>query len=178
MDRTTLPISVPEGDAFEVSPALEERSITPLSTHWIPLHELITHWTEVDPLLVPAPVAPLLSAIGHALFALSRETRALRLYTLAWQKQQWHAPFAEINSRYHQAVRHLHEAAHHWSRAAFSLDSLLPTDLDPAAFARARQLSRIARTQQARLWALIDEVGADGEAWRAQQQEQGAEVGA
>src|SRR5713226_4346510 len=31
----------------EVSPALEESSTGPLSTHWIPLHELITHWTEV-----------------------------------------------------------------------------------------------------------------------------------
>ena len=155
---------------LEVSPVLETGSPTPLSTHWIPLHELITHWTVVDPLLLPAPVAPLLSAIGYALFALSRETRALRLYTLAWQKQQWHAPRAETNSRYQQAVRHLHEAAHHWSRAAFSLDRLLPTDLDPAAFARARQLSRIARTQQERLWALIDEVGADVGAWRAQQE--------
>ena len=159
---------------LDVSPVLEIGSPTPLSTHWIPLHELITHWTEIDSLLVPAPVAPLLTAIGHALFALSRETRALRLYTLAWEKQQWHAPHAVTNSRYHQAVRHLHEAAHHWSRAAFSLDSLLPTDLDPSAFARARQLSRIARTQQERLWSLTDEVCADSEAWRAQQEQKEA----
>jgi len=162
---------------LEVSPALEESNIAPLSTHWLPLHELIVHWTAVDTLLLPAPVAPILTAIGHALFALSRETRALRLYTLAWQKQQWHAPSAVTSSRYHQAVRHLHEAAHHWSRAACSLDSLLPTDLDPAAFARARQLSRIARTQQERLWALIEEVGADREAWHAQQDKE-QEVGA
>jgi len=156
---------------LDVSPALETGSTAPLSTHWLPLHELITHWTDVDPLLVPAPVAPQLSAIGHALFALSRETRALRLYTLAWQKQQWHAPHAVTRSRYQQAVRHLHEAAHHWSRAACSLDSLLPTDLDPAALARARQLTRVARTQQERLWALTDEVGAEVEAWRAQQEQ-------
>ena len=172
MDRPTLPISVPEGGAFEVSPALETGSPTPLSTHWIPLHELITHWTDVDMLLLPAPVAPLLTAIGHALFALSRETRALRLYTLAWQKQQGNAPDAVTRSRYAQTVRHLHEAAHHWSRAAFSLDSLLPTDLDPAALARARRLSRIARTQQERLWALTEEVRADVEAWRIQQQQE------
>ena len=156
---------------LEISPALETGSTAPVSTHWIPLHELITHWTAMDTLLLPAPVAPILTAIGHALFALSRETRALRLYTLAWQKQQWHAPCAVTNSRYHQTVRHLHEAAHHWSRAACSLDALLPTDLDPAALARARQLSCIARTQQARLWALTDEVGADVEAWRAQQEQ-------
>jgi hypothetical protein len=178
MDRPTLPISVQDRGAFEVSPALETGSPTPLSTHWIPLHELITHWTDVDPLLVPAPVAPLLTAIGHALFALSREARALRLYTLAWQKQQWHAPYIVTNSRYQQALQHLHEAAHHWSRAAFSLDSLLPTDLDSVAFARARQLSRIARTQQERLWALTNEVLADIEAWRAQQDKEQEEVGA
>jgi hypothetical protein len=154
---------------LDVSPALEESSPTPLSTHWIPLHELITHWTALDTLLLPAPVAPLLTAIGHALFALSRETRALRLYTLAWEKQQWHAPRAVTNSRSQQALRHLHEAAHHWSRAAFSLDSLLPTDLDPTALARVRQLSRIARTQQERLWKLTDEVHADVETWHAQQ---------
>jgi len=142
-----------------------------MSTHWIPLHELITHWTAVETLLAPAPSAPILAAMGHALFALSRETRALRLYTLAWEQQQWHAPHAITKSHSQQAVRHLHEAAHHWSRAAFSLDSLLPTDLDPAAFARARQLSRIARTQQERLWVLTREVLADVEMWLAQQQE-------
>src|SRR5229473_8525375 len=172
METRTFPLFLQDSDALEISPALEENSTAPVSTHWIPLHELITHWTTVDTVLLPAPVAPLLTAIGHALFALSRETRALRLYTLAWQKQQWHAPRAITNSRYHQAVRHLHEAAHHWSRAAFSLDSLLPTDLDPAALARARQLSRIARTQQARLWALTEEVDAEVGAWRAQQQEE------
>jgi hypothetical protein len=169
MNARTLPNAVQGTDASEISPALEEWSTTPLSTHWIPLHELIAYWTAVDPLLVPAPVAPLLSAIGHALFALSRETRALRLYTLAWQKEQWHAPRAEISGCSYQAVRHLHEAAHHWSRAAFSLDSLLPTDLDPAALARARRLSRIARTQQARLWALIEEVNDESETWHGQQ---------
>src|SRR5712692_10734800 len=92
--RTILNTQLPE-----VSPALEESSTAPLSTHWIPLHELIAHWTAVDPLLLPAPVAPLLTAIGHALFALSRETRALHLYTPAWRKQQWHAPYAVTNSR-------------------------------------------------------------------------------
>jgi hypothetical protein len=143
---------------LDVSPVLEMGSPTTLSTHWIPLHELITHWSNLDLLLLPAPVAPLLTAIGHSLFALSRETRALRLCTLAWQKQQEYAPDAITRSRYAQAMRHLHEAAHHWSRAAFALDTLLPTDLDPAALARAQQLSRIARTQQERLWALTEEV--------------------
>src|SRR5260370_25121690 len=163
------PQTIPNIHQLDISPTLESGSPTPLSTHWMPLHELIAYWTDIDTVLLPAPVAPLLTSIGHALFALSRETRALRLYTLAWQKQQWRTHRAETNSRSQQAVRHLHEAAHHWSRAACSLDSLLPTDLDTAALARARQLSRIARTRQARLRALIEEVGADREAWHAQQ---------
>src|SRR6266849_3281195 len=128
----------PEGTLLflDVSPVLETGSPAPLSTHWIPLHELIAHWTDVDVLFLPAPVAPLLTAIGYALFALSSETRALRLYTLAGEKQQGYAPDDLTRSRYWQMVRHLQEAAYHWSRAAFSLDTLLPKDLDPAALAR------------------------------------------
>jgi hypothetical protein len=161
METPTRPTSVQDRSVLEVSPALEESTPTPLSTHWIPLHELITHWTEVDTLLTPAPVAPALAAIGHALLALARETRALRLSTQAWDRQRWHAPATETDGLGTLAVRHLHEAAHHWSRAAASLDSLLSTDLDPTAVERARRLSRIARTQQARLWKLIEEVLAD-----------------
>jgi hypothetical protein len=161
---------------LDVSPALEYGSPTPLSTHWMPLHELLTHWMDVETvLLTAAPVAPLLTAIGHALFALSHETRALRLSTLAWQKQQQSAPQAVIQSRCQQVVCHLHKAAHHWSRAAFTLDTLLPADLEPAALARARQLSRIARTQQERLWRLTEEVRAD-QVGGADPQEQGREA--
>jgi hypothetical protein len=146
---------------LDVSPALEYGSPTPLSTHWIPLHELIAHWIDPETLLEPAPMAPILTAVSHALFALGRETRALWLHTQAWRSEQQCAPAAFIQSRLHQAVRHLQEAAHHWSRAAFVLDTLLPSDLEPAALARARQLSRIARTQQERLWALTEEVQAE-----------------
>src|SRR5690242_18753785 len=124
----------------------------------MPLHELIAHWMDPETLLQPAPVAPILTAVGHALFALGRETRALRLHTQAWHAEQGCAPAALIQSRLQQAVRHLQEAAHHWSRAAFALDTLRPSDLEPAALARARQLSRIARTQQERLWKLTEEV--------------------
>ena len=66
---------------------------------WMSLPELIAHWTDVDTVQLPAPVAPLLTAIGHALFALSRETRTLqeRLWALTaevlaevqvWRAQQ------------------------------------------------------------------------------------------
>lgn len=160
---------------LDVSPVLEMGSPTPLSTHWIPLHELIVHWTDVDTVLLPVPVAPLLTAIGHALFALAREARALRLYTAGWEKQQWHAPEAIIQSCSQQTAQHLQEAAHHWSRAAFALDTLLPKDLDPAAFARARQLSRIARAQHERLWALTAEVRVD-QLGGADPQDQGKEA--
>ncbi len=161
---------------LDVSPALEYGSPTPLSTHWMPLHELLTHWMDVETvLLTAAPIAPLLTAIGHALFALSHETRALRLSTLAWQKQQQGAPQVVIQSRSQQTMCHLHKAAHHWSRAAFMLDTLLPADLEPAALARARQLSRIARTQQERLWALTEEVRAD-QVGETNPQDQGREA--
>jgi hypothetical protein len=160
---------------LDVSPVWEMGSPTPLSTQWIPLHELITHWTDVDTMLLSAPVAPLLTAIGHALFALAREARALKLYTLAWEKQQWHVPEAIIQSCSSQTMRHLQQAAHHWSRAAFALDTLLPKDLDTAALARTRQLSRIARTQQERLWALTEEVRAD-QVGQADPQGQGGEA--
>src|SRR5712691_8723116 len=86
----------PDPSPLVVSPALEAGSPTPVSTHWIPLHELIAHWTEVNILLLPAPVAPVLAAIGHALLALSGETSALRLSTLAWQRRKRAPRGAEI----------------------------------------------------------------------------------
>lgn len=155
--------SLPSNDPhlLDISSVLEFGSPTPLSTHWIPLHELLACWMDAETVQLPAPAAPLLTAIGHALFALARETRALRLYTLAWEHDQNGAPAAVTRSRAEQAMRHLHEAAHHWSRAAFALDTLQPTQLDSEALARARRLSRIARTQQERLWALLDEVQAE-----------------
>lgn len=166
-ERTNLPL-------LDVSPALEFSSSTPLSTRWMPLHELIAHWMDAETLLVPTPVAPILTAVGHALFALGRETRALRIYTLAWQRLQECAHAAIVPTRVQEAVRHLQEAAHHWGRAAFALDTLLPTDLDEEALARARQLSRIARTQQERLCKLIEEVRS-GDAEEGSPQEQGRE---
>jgi hypothetical protein len=174
METPTLSGLTVEQVTCDISPVLEYGSPTPLSTHWIPLHELITFWTHPETVQLPEPVAPLLTAIGHALFALGRETRALRCYTLAWQHaQQWHSPAAVTRSRGAQTVRHLHEAAHHWSRAAFVLDSIPPGQLDPEALARAHRLSRIARTQQERLWALIEEVEGESVEWHTGQDHPG-----
>ena len=158
---------------LEVSPVLEFGSPTPLSTNWIPLHELIAHWMDTE-ILLPTPAAPVLTAVGHALFALSHETRALRLWTRTGLQEQQGLPALVIGQRRQQVVRHVQEAAHHWSRAALALDSLLPADLDASALARAHQLSHIARTQQERLWALTEEVyrGQAG----PQHQSKGAEV--
>jgi hypothetical protein len=171
--NSTHPTTTP--GLLDVSPVLEYGSQTPLSTHWMPLHELLAHWMDPETLLQPAPVAPILTAVGHALFALGRETRALRLHTQAWRAEQACAPAALIQSRLQQAVRHLQEAAHHWSRAAFALDTLRPTDVEPSELARVRQLSRIARTQQERLWALTEEVCA-GQTAAPLQQDQGGTV--
>jgi hypothetical protein len=147
---------------LDVSPVLEYGSSTPLRTHWIPLHELIVRWTDAQTLLLePAPVAPLLTAVGHALFALSHETRALRLWTQTGQQKQQGLSALIIQPRRQQVVRHVQEATHHWSRAAFALDTLLPNDLESSVLARARQLSRIARTQQERLWKLTEEIQAE-----------------
>src|SRR5690349_13282459 len=115
--NTTHPTTTP--GLLDVSPVLEYGSPMPLSTHWIPLHALIAHWMDPETLLMPGPLAPILTAVGHALFALGRETRALRLHTQAWHAEQECAPAPLIQNRLQQAVSHLQEAAHHWSRAAF-----------------------------------------------------------
>ncbi len=151
---------------LKVSPALEESSPTPLSTHWIPLHELITHWTDVDPLLVPAPVAPLLNAIGYALLALGGEANALRLFSRAWAHRE-RLPQSVAFGLDH-TLHCLDRARRDWALAAGRLDSLAPTDLEPAALARARRLSRIARAQHERLVKLIEEVRTEAQTWREQ----------
>lgn len=151
-DQTRLPL-------LDVSPVLEFGSPTPLSTHWLPLHELLRHWTDSALLFgEPTPVAPLLAAVGYALFALSRETRALRLWTLAGQQEQQSLPALVTRQRCRQVACHLHKAASYWSRAAATLETLHSSDLNPSALDRARQLTHIARSQQERLWALTAEV--------------------
>src|SRR5437763_7514269 len=112
----TIPTPIQDQCPHEVSSVLEACPAAPLSTHWMPLHELIEHWTTVDTLLTPAPVAPVLAAVGHALLALASETCALRCYTLACQ-QPWEAFAPATAQRFGQVERQLHQAGHHWSRA-------------------------------------------------------------
>jgi hypothetical protein len=159
----------PDTPPLAISPVLETGSTAPVSTNWMPLHELIAHWTEVDTLLLPAPVAPVLAAIGHALLALSGETSALRLSTLAWQHRERAPRGAALALE--QAAHCLDRAAREWALAAGHLDSLSPTDVEQQALVRAQRLSRVARTQQARLWKLIAEIRADSETWLTPQQE-------
>jgi hypothetical protein len=58
---------------LEVSPVLEYSSPTPLSTHWMPLHELLVHWTDSDMLL-------------------ALPSRWTACTPLIWIGQDWHAP--------------------------------------------------------------------------------------
>jgi len=130
----------PDTAPLAISPVLETGSTAPMSTHWIPLHELITHWTAVDTLLLPAPVAPVLAAIGHALLALSGETSALRLFSRAWQRRERTPRGAAIGLE--QAAHCLDRAAREWALAAGRLDSLSPTDVEQEAL-HARSGSRV-----------------------------------
>jgi hypothetical protein len=164
-----------ETDAFEISPALEMEHPASLSTHWIPLDELIAHWTDLDLLLSHTLVASLLAAIGHALLALARESRALQRFTLAWGQRE-DAPAHQTNDNFNHVGHSLHEAAHQWHRAAVVLESLSPTDLDPAALQRVRRLARVARSQQQRLWALTTEVHAQVQEWRSTRQDSKGEM--
>lgn len=60
-----------------------------LSTYWMPLCEPIDEWATFAQ---HAERVPALTAVGHAFFALSHETRALRSYTLACHQQQGRYP--------------------------------------------------------------------------------------
>ncbi len=137
----------PDTAPLAISPVLETGSTAPMSTHWIPLHELITHWTAVDTLLLPAPVAPVLAAIGHALLALSGETSALRLFSRAWQRRERTPRGAAIGLE--QAAHCLDRAAREWALAAGRLDSLSPTDVEQEAL-HARSGSRVCRSRTSR----------------------------
>ena len=137
-----------------------------LSTYWMPLCEPIDQWASFAQ---HAERIPALTAVGHAFFALSHETRALRSFTLACQPQQGRLPTAS-DYWYTQAGRALLDATHHWSRAACALDTLTPAELTPDALAEVRRLSRVARAQQERLWKLSDEVRTAQADWRQQHQ--------
>jgi len=129
-----------------------------LSTYWVPLDEAIHQWADFGK---EVTLSTALSAIGHAFFALSHETRALRCYTQGWHHHQRLCSQQAV-SCFDRTGQQLHEAAHHWSRVVYLLDEFAvehPLTLDD--LERVRALSRSARRQQERLWALTDEVRQD-----------------
>src|SRR6266568_981496 len=79
-----------------------------LSTYWMPLCEPIHEWTTFAQHTQQR--VPALTAIGHAFFALSYETKALRYFTLACQ-QHGCIP-TDRGYWYTQAGRTLQDATH------------------------------------------------------------------
>ncbi|SRR6266567_196983 len=138
-----------------------------LSTYWMPLAEPIYEWASFAQHAEQR--VPALTAIGHAFFALSHETKALRYFTLAWKQQRGRYP-ENADYWYTQAGRALLDATHHWSRASSALDTLIPDELTADELNEVRTLSRAARAQQERLWKLTDEVRAAFQDWRQSRQ--------
>jgi len=142
-----------------------------LSTYWVPLAEPLYDWATFAQ---HAERVPVFTAIGHAFFALSHETRALRCFTLAWKQQPGRYP-KDADYWYTQAGRALQDATHHWSRAACALDTLTPDELTAGDLDEVRRMSGAARVQQERLWKLTDEVRAAIADWREQHQQPAAQ---
>jgi len=143
-----------------------------LSTYWVPLCEPIYDWATFAQHVEQR--VPALTAVGHAFFALSHETRALRYLTLACQQQHGRIP-KDSEYWYNQAGRALVGSTHHWSRAACALDTLTPDELTTDNLAEVRRMSRAARAQQERLWKLTDEVRAEIADWRERHQQPAAQ---
>ena len=164
---STLSIRLTNREAFTLAQASRAYELPALSTYWMPLCEPIDEWVGFA--RHAEQRAPALTAVGHAFFALSHETKALRYFTLACKQQQGRYP-KDTDYWYTQAGRALLDATHHWSRASSALDTLTPDELTTEDLDEVRRMSRAARTQQERLWKLTDEVSASIADWRKQHQ--------
>ena len=163
---STLSLRLTNREALTLEQASRAYELPALSTYWMPLDEPIEQWASFAQQHTEQRV-PALTAVGHAFFALSHETRALRCFTLAYKHQQQHSRLPKDSDYwYNQAGRALLDATHHWSRAACALDTLTPDDLTADDLAEVRTMSRAARVQQERLWKLTDEVRAEIADWR------------
>src|SRR5437588_2236466 len=140
---STLSIHLTNREAFSLAQAGQAYELPALSTYWMPLCEPIDEWASFVQQHAEL-LAPALTAVGHAFFAFSHETRALRSFTLACQQQQGCYP-KDSDYWYTQAGRALLDATHHWSRASSALDTLISDELTAEDLAEVRRMSRAAR---------------------------------
>jgi len=139
MSTTSIPSThLTEAPAFSLAQASRAYELPPLNTYCMPLCEPIYEWTTFAQQTEQR--VPALTAVGHAFFALSHETKALRYFTLACQ-QQGRIP-TDRGYWYTQAGRILQDATHHWSRAACVLDTLTSDELTADDLAEVRAASQ------------------------------------
>jgi len=171
LSTLSLRLTKPEASTLERMSRVHEPPA--LSTYWMPLAEPIYEWATFAQHAEQR--APVLTAVGHAFFALAHETRALRYFALALKQQQQGRYPRDTDYWYTQAGRALMDATHHWSRAACALDTLTPDELAADNLDEVRHMSRAARAQQERLWKLTDEVRAEIADWRERHQQPAAQ---
>src|SRR6266581_3581638 len=108
LSTLSLRLTNPEPSTLEQASRAYE--LPALSTYWMPLCEPIYDWASFAQHAEQR--VPVLTAVGHAFFALSHETRALRYFTLAWKQQQGPSP-KDTDYWYTQADRALMDATQH-----------------------------------------------------------------
>jgi hypothetical protein len=148
--------------------SLAEQVVVPcafssLSTLWMPLDALIQEWADFS---AQATSAHALTATGMAFLALSWETSALHHRTRAYQDRQRGLGRSAVRDL-GQTMQDLSHATKHWSQAALWLERLVNDERFPAEdLELVRELMRQVRSQQQRVWTLMQEVQAHLLAYR------------